>query len=207
MSLIIVSESGIVSHALEKSALKYFESVRCVTKIRDIETLSADTRVILYDHRGTGSDAGELLDFELKFSDALSKVVVLTRENIDLRDIFDLLGRVGAILPHTIDTEDILLLAHCLRSGLFFLPTELLKLVRTASSNHSAMSSPDTLDLTPRQRAVLAMLAEGQSNKLIARSLGINDTTVRVHVRAVLRKLGVHNRTQAALVASRYLNT
>ena len=49
------------------------------------------------------------------------------------------------------------------------------------------------------------MLAEGHSNKLIARRLGINDTTVRVHVRAVLKKLGVNNRTQAALVASRHL--
>jgi two-component system, NarL family, nitrate/nitrite response regulator NarL len=207
MALIIVSESGIVSHALEKSALNYFKSVKCVTKIQDIEALGADTRVILYDLKGTKSDIGELLNFELKFSDVLRKVVVLTRENLDLRVIFDLVGRVGAILPHAMDTEEIILLAHCLRRGLFFLPTELLQLVRTAGSNHSDLGSSDALDLTPRQRAVLAMLAEGQSNKLIARSLGINDTTVRVHVRAVLRKLGVHNRTQAALVASRYLNT
>lgn len=206
MSLIIVSQSGIVSHALEKSALNYFEAVTSVTKIEDIETLSADTRAILYDLTGTKSDVEALLNFELKFSGSLKKVVILSRENLDFREIFALLGKVGAILPHTVDTEDIILLAHCLRSGLFILPAELLQLVRKANSNHSALRSPDVLDLTPRQRAVLEMLAEGQSNKLIARSLGINDTTVRVHVRAVLRKLGVNNRTQAALVASRYLN-
>ena len=206
MSLIIVSQSGIVSHALEKSASNYFESVRIVTKIQDIQTLGAETRAILYDHSGTKSDVEALLDFELKFSGVLAKVVILTRENIDAIYVFDLLGKVGAILPHTIDAEDIILLANCLRSGISILPAELLQLVRAAKSNHSASSSPETLDLTPRQRAVLAMLAEGQSNKLIARSLGINNTTVRVHVRAVLRKLGVHNRTQAALVASRYLS-
>ena len=56
-------------------------------------------------------------------------------------------------------------------------------------------------DLTPREREILCLLAEGQSNKLIARNLGISDGTVKLHVKAILRKLGIHSRVEAAVIA------
>lgn len=55
--------------------------------------------------------------------------------------------------------------------------------------------------LTPRQRDVLARLRDGKSNKQIAHELGLTEGTVKVHVTAILRHLGVRNRTQAALTA------
>jgi DNA-binding NarL/FixJ family response regulator len=51
--------------------------------------------------------------------------------------------------------------------------------------------------LTPRQAAVLEKLIEGKSNKQIARELAISDMTVKVHVTAILRSLGVETRAQA----------
>lgn len=56
--------------------------------------------------------------------------------------------------------------------------------------------------LTARQRDVLAEIGAGRSNKLIARSLALTEGTVKLHVAAILKCLGV-NRTQAAIVASR----
>jgi len=56
-------------------------------------------------------------------------------------------------------------------------------------------------DLTPREGEILGLLAEGQSNKAIARNLGISDGTVKLHVKAILRKLGVHSRVEAAVIA------
>ena len=56
-------------------------------------------------------------------------------------------------------------------------------------------------ELTPREREILCLLAEGQSNKLIARNLGISDGTVKLHVKAILRKLGIHSRVEAAVIA------
>jgi len=56
-------------------------------------------------------------------------------------------------------------------------------------------------DLTPREREILCHLAEGQSNKVIARHLGISDGTVKLHVKAILRKLNVHSRVEAAVMA------
>ena len=58
-------------------------------------------------------------------------------------------------------------------------------------------------DLTNREREVLALLAEGRSNATIAAVLGITHGTVKLHVRAILAKLGVEDRSQAALVALR----
>jgi DNA-binding NarL/FixJ family response regulator len=57
--------------------------------------------------------------------------------------------------------------------------------------------------LTPRQRDVLAMLRQGKSNKEIARDLDLAEITVKLHVTAILRALGVENRTQAAILAAR----
>lgn len=58
---------------------------------------------------------------------------------------------------------------------------------------------PVTDDLTPRQAQVLARLRLGKSNKVIARDLDMQESTVKVHVREIMRKLGVRNRTEAAL--------
>jgi two-component system nitrate/nitrite response regulator NarL len=55
--------------------------------------------------------------------------------------------------------------------------------------------------LTPRENEILVLLAEGQSNKVIARNLGISDGTVKLHVKSILRKLGVHSRVEAAVIA------
>jgi DNA-binding NarL/FixJ family response regulator len=57
--------------------------------------------------------------------------------------------------------------------------------------------------LTPREREVLALIARGMPNKLIARELEISEKTVKTHVGHVLAKLGVTDRTQAALQAVR----
>ena len=56
-------------------------------------------------------------------------------------------------------------------------------------------------DLTPRQREILSRLRQGRSNKEIAHALNLSETTVKVHVTAILKALGLDNRTQAALLA------
>lgn len=53
--------------------------------------------------------------------------------------------------------------------------------------------------LSPRERSIVQCLIEGYSNKFIARKLDIAEATVKVHVKAILRKIRVHNRTQAAI--------
>ncbi len=56
--------------------------------------------------------------------------------------------------------------------------------------------------LSPREREILAGIAQGQSNKEIARALAIAETTVKIHVQHILRKLGLGSRVQAAVFAT-----
>ena len=56
-------------------------------------------------------------------------------------------------------------------------------------------------DLTRRESEILDCLTAGASNKQIARDLGITEATVKIHMKSLIRKIGVRNRTQAALWA------
>ena len=79
-----------------------------------------------------------------------------------------------------------------------------LRVVGAQAAQSGFQSAPDitTLGLTPRQTDVLALLLQGKPNKLIARELNISVETVKDHVAAVLRALGVSSRTQAVLAVS-----
>jgi DNA-binding NarL/FixJ family response regulator len=72
-------------------------------------------------------------------------------------------------------------------------------------SGFQTMPSLTQLGLTPRQSDVLRLLLKGQPNKLIARELGLSVETVKDHVAAVLRSLGVSSRTQAVIAVSQIL--
>ena len=63
-------------------------------------------------------------------------------------------------------------------------------------------SSSPLSQLSPRELDILQGIARGESNKLIARHLGIAETTVKIHVQHVLRKLNVASRVQAAVIAA-----
>jgi DNA-binding NarL/FixJ family response regulator len=61
---------------------------------------------------------------------------------------------------------------------------------------------PVAANFTPRELSVISRLRDGKSNKSIARELTITEGTVKLHVRRIMKKLGVENRTKVALVAS-----
>lgn len=99
-------------------------------------------------------------------------------------------------------------------------PRELVKAIRTVHGGeallHPAVAArlmdefaagrapePSADGLTDREREVLTLIARGLANKLIARELSISEKTVKAHVSSILGKLGVSDRTQAALYAVR----
>ena len=65
------------------------------------------------------------------------------------------------------------------------------------------MREDEPFGLTPRERQVLALLAQGATNRQIGTALYMAEKTASVHVSRILAKLGVHSRTQAAAVAHR----
>ncbi len=60
---------------------------------------------------------------------------------------------------------------------------------------------PEKDKLTPREREILLLLARGESNKEIARALGVAESTVKIHVQSILKKLNLTSRVQAAVYA------
>lgn len=87
------------------------------------------------------------------------------------------------------------------RSGGTYVPSEALREAATQDPASAPRTSAEVEALTPRQERVLELMERGLSNKAIGRELGIGEITVKAHVSAILRKLGVDNRVQAVLVA------
>ncbi|WP_451980288.1 LuxR C-terminal-related transcriptional regulator [Azospirillum endophyticum] len=77
------------------------------------------------------------------------------------------------------------------------------RIALTAAAIPARNESDAVNGLTERQREVLRLLLEGQSNKEIARALGVLEGTIKVHLRTVMQRLGVRNRTQLALATMR----
>jgi DNA-binding NarL/FixJ family response regulator len=87
------------------------------------------------------------------------------------------------------------------RTGGTYVPLALSE-AAPATNSDRAKHSPWS-ELTRRQCDVLALIAQGKANKLIADSLKMSESTVKAHVKQIIRRLNVANRTQAALLATR----
>lgn len=136
-----------------------------------------------------------------------ARVLMLTVSE-DERDLADALrgGAQGYVLK-TIDGDALLLaIAGCMRGESVVSPELTGKLVaalRTAPGDVPAEAPPDPLaQLSPREREIVRHIARGCSNKEIARALEIAETTVKIHVQHILRKLDLSSRVQAAVYAS-----
>jgi DNA-binding NarL/FixJ family response regulator len=123
-------------------------------------------------------------------------------------------GFHGFISKRQSDTDILSAIADIL-SGRIYVPESLAEAGEGnfLSSRSYRETSPtlsteaDVLKLTKRQREVLALLARGLSNKEIARALAIAEATTKIHLAALLRALGVRNRTEAAYKAANLINS
>jgi len=110
-----------------------------------------------------------------------------------------------AILPRSAEPNQIILAIKGVINGLAVLPRELLAtLINGASPVDELLDRNDAgpAPLTPRELEVLAAMADGASNKAIARRLGISFHTAKFHVAAILAKLNADSRTEAVTRAA-----
>lgn len=117
------------------------------------------------------------------------------------RDVVESL-RYGAagFVPKTLGSEAMLSAFRLVMSGEKFIPSDLLP--GDGSDPAEMQAGEETLArLTDRERDVLGKLLEGLPNKAIARALGIQEVTVKLHLRNVFRKLGATNRAHAVKIA------
>jgi len=162
--------------------------------------------IILLDVKMPGMTGIETLKL-LRESGVATPVVMLTmsREDADLGAA--LRGGAQGYLLKDIEPEELVPALEAVLTGDKVVARELVgTLARLVGSD--AMAEADVrrppapfAELTPRELEILERLADGYSNKMIARALDITDGTVKLHVKAILRKLGMRSRVEAAVAA------
>ncbi|HEY4958282.1 MAG TPA: response regulator transcription factor [Caldimonas sp.] len=171
--------------------------------------------LVLLDLRLGDADGFELL-VELRNGWPAVPVVVVSASDrsADVIRAIDL-GAMGFV-PKRASNETLTEALHVVMSGGIYVPpmtmggvgdgggseSESAPHTGPAGTNETGAKALAAFKLTPRQTDVLGLLLRGQSNKLIARELDLSVETVKDHVAAVLRALGVNSRTQAVLAVS-----
>jgi two-component system, NarL family, response regulator LiaR len=130
-----------------------------------------------------------------------TRVIVLT-SFLDDDKVFPAVraGAAGYLLKD-VQPQELVRAIRTVRDGQALLHPAVAARLMEEIADDSRRREPDPL--TPREREVLALLARGLSNKAIARECGVSEKTVKTHVSNILGKLGVNDRTQAALWAVR----
>ena len=112
-------------------------------------------------------------------------------------------GAAGFI-PKSSGLEQLGTALRAILDGQTWLPPDAAALLRAPDGD--ADDAERVASLSPQQLRVLAAVAAGQLNKQIAYDLGVTEATIKAHMTAILRKLGLVRRTQAALLAQRVLS-
>lgn len=128
-------------------------------------------------------------------------MVTTSRDDSDVAEAMQL-GAQGYLLKD-MQPDDLIKSLHSIQAGEIIVAPELAGvLARVVQGKQIKSNSDDILSiLTPREREILIHLADGGSNKHIARILNISDGTVKLHVKSILRKLNIHSRVEAAVIA------
>jgi len=131
---------------------------------------------------------------------------VLILDRADEETSLDALSTgASAILPRTANRTEIVTAIRAVANGLVLVQRQLLATVLNAQSPSSEQlntSNDGNAQLTPRELEVLTAMADGATNKAIARRLGISFHTVKFHVAAILEKLDADTRTEAVMKAA-----
>jgi DNA-binding NarL/FixJ family response regulator len=155
--------------------------------------------VILLDLKLPGMDGIAVLN-ELKARRHPARVLVLTSVTDHAAAAAVMRAGAAGVLYKDVDPDALVRAIRAVHDGhLLLAPEAAGTLLRAA---HTPARGLDAL--TGREREVLAELAQGRSNREIARALHVSEKTVKAHVSSVLAKLGVQDRTQAALLAVRH---
>jgi two-component system nitrate/nitrite response regulator NarL len=144
------------------------------------------------------TEPGDLQQLREAYSEA--RIVVLASDlTVDaLRDAMN--AGADGFLMNDVSPEALLQSLELVMLGEKVFPTNLAAMLLDLSNAPSPLNSVRGV-MTPREHEILQALVTGSSNKMIANRLGITEATVKIHLKTLLRKIDVNNRTQAAIWA------
>jgi DNA-binding NarL/FixJ family response regulator len=129
------------------------------------------------------------------------EVVALTGFAEDERVMAAIEAGAAGFLLKDADPDAVAAAIRAARNGEMYLDPAVAGAVARQLRASGVSAAPDDSALTPRERDVLALVAQGLPNRAIGDALGITERTARTHVSNILAKLGLTSRTQAALYA------
>jgi DNA-binding NarL/FixJ family response regulator len=204
--IIVADDHPLFREALQQALAPMMPGVS-FTEAESFESLQAavrnheDADLVLLDLEMPGAQGFSVLAWLRTQHPALPVVLVSATSDAGvMRRAVDL-GASGFI-PKSSPVDVISEAIAAVLEGEIWLPEAALALDDSAVSEYEELAHRVT-SLTPQQFRVLAMLADGLLNKQIAAELQVSEATIKAHVTAIFRKLGVRSRTQAAVAARR----
>jgi len=158
--------------------------------------LHCDIDMILLDLDLPDSDGFESLNTLIEHHPNIPVVIVSASDEAPIIQNALNAGAMGFI-PKASTSSVMLNALQLILNGGIYVPQEMLRRQQFDETTPSVKSH----NLTPRQLQVLDLLEQGQSNREIAEKMFLAESTIKMHVSAILRELGVSNRTQAVLIA------
>ncbi len=206
MQILLIDDHALfrigLSELLERRGIQVMDALGdCSLGIEKVVDKQPD--VVVLDIRMPQMTGIEVLR-ELRSRSQKMPIAMLTTSR-DERDVIESLqaGAQGYLLKD-MEPDDLISALNDIVAGKTVVAPELTMVLARAVQGEIE-DVPDVEDdfaeLTPRESEILCHLAEGQSNKVIANNLGISDGTVKLHVKSILRKLNVHSRVEAAVIA------
>jgi DNA-binding NarL/FixJ family response regulator len=178
------------------------EAASATDVMQTLET-HPDTNLVILDLHMPGATDLELLTRLCDAYSAIPVVVLSADENPRVMQRAIDRGAAGFI-PKSSANSVLVSALQLVLSGGVYIPFDILNNgpgpEQATGNNSSAGKARGPFNLTERQSDVLALLAGGHSNKMIAKQLGLSEHTIKIHITAILRRLGVSNRTEAAIV-------
>ena len=159
-----------------------------------------DPDLILLDLNMKGWSGLQTLE-QLRATDLDARIIVLTVSDSEEDVVAALRAGADGYLLKDMEPEDILDSLRRATQGRVVISQRLTELLAHALRDDPRPQRPDQAGLTPREAEVLALITRGYSNKLIARDLDLTVGTVKVHVKHLLKKLGLKTRVEAAVWA------
>lgn len=212
MKILVVDDHALIREAMQLVLRQLDANIEVLEAGNCADALAAadrhpDLGLILLDIQLPGMSGLDALGDFRERHPAIPVVVLSGSENRD--DVMRAIdGGAMGFIPKSQPSRVMINALRLVLAGGVYLPVEILGVPATftaASSSPAAGTAraPADLGLTGRQSDVLALLIQGKPNKIICRELGLAEGTVKIHVTAILRALGVANRTQAVIAVSR----
>lgn len=171
-------------------------AARSLREVLELISVHHDLALILLDFRMPGMEGVASVRRIAELAPAVPVVVVSAHSAEAFADQLAEAGAAGLIPKSVSEPVIAAALRQVLDGGRYFPSALLAEIASTAEDEMAAAPAPvpGLAALTRREREVLDELATGLSNKEIARRLGCSDATVKVHVKAILKKLGANSR-------------